>query len=209
MIDVIVPVEIDILIPYTVAMRKITTPCAADGCDRYGNNAGYCDMHIQRVRKYGDPHFVKQPRGVSELERFEFWTAPNEETGCREWTGERDRRGYGKMYVKTPNGKRRIMAHRWAYTHFVGPIPDGLLVCHHCDNPPCTTIEHLFLGTHQDNRIDCVRKGRHNVSHKLTVEIAEQIRARHRELGSQRKVAAEFGLAKSTVGVVLRGERWT
>lgn len=196
------------LIPYHVAMRKITDLCAADGCDRFGNNAGYCSMHIQRVRKHGSPYVVKQPRGVSDLERFDFWTKPTD-SGCLEWMGDKDRNGYGKMWVREVPGKRKMQAHRWAYEHFIGPIPDSLLVCHRCDNPSCVTPEHLFLGTHQDNRIDCVRKNRHNVRHKLTVEIANQIRARHRELGSQRKVAAEFGVAKSTVGSVLRGERWT
>lgn len=186
-------------------MRKITTPCSADGCERYGNNAGYCDLHIQRLRKYGSPYTVKQLRGVSDLERFDFWaTGWNEETRCREWTGDKDRRGYGRMYIRIDGKRKKVAAHRWAYQHYVGPIPFKMLACHHCDNPSCVTPEHLFLGTHKDNRADCIRKGRANLPRKLTPGVIAQIVERHAVLGSQRKVAAEFGLSKTTVATALR-----
>jgi hypothetical protein len=51
-------------------------------------------------------------------------------------------------------------AHRFAYAEAYGPIPDGVLVCHRCDNPPCCRPDHLFLGTAADNMQDAAHKGR-------------------------------------------------
>jgi hypothetical protein len=81
---------------------------------------------------------------------------PHPKTGCRPWRGTRDRDGYGVLGVDG----RQQRAHRvvWELTH--GPIPDGLCVCHHCDNPPCVEPTHPFLGTHADNVRDAVAKGR-------------------------------------------------
>jgi hypothetical protein len=75
---------------------------------------------------------------------------------CIEWSGCRNRAGYGSKKV----GGKTMLAHRWVFETEKGPIPDGLYVLHHCDNPPCVNPEHLFLGTHQDNMDDRQRKGR-------------------------------------------------
>lgn len=75
-------------------------------------------------------------------------------SGCHRWTGA-SLDGYG-IFMK----KR---AHRYAWERVHGPIPPGMLVCHHCDNPGCVNVDHLFLGTHADNYNDMKRKGRANV----------------------------------------------
>jgi hypothetical protein len=55
---------------------------------------------------------------------------------------------------------RTLHAHRLAYFLTFGPIPDGLWVLHHCDNPSCCRPDHLFLGTAADNVADMMAKGR-------------------------------------------------
>ena len=84
------------------------------------------------------------------LERF--WSKVNKTNGCWEWTGRINARGYGAY------GKR--VAHRVIWEQIHGPIPSGMCICHHCDNPACVRLDHLFIGTHSDNIKDAVIKGR-------------------------------------------------
>src|SRR5262245_26683442 len=74
---------------------------------------------------------------------------------CVEYQGYRQG-GYGKL---TRNGKTWL-AHRWVWTQANGDIPEGMCVLHVCDNPPCINLEHLFLGTRQNNMTDMQNKGR-------------------------------------------------
>lgn len=77
-------------------------------------------------------------------------------TPCVEWDGARDDDGYGKVRVE---GKVERV-HRAVYAADQGPIPEGMVVLHRCDNPPCYRLDHLRLGTHADNVRDKVSKGR-------------------------------------------------
>lgn len=80
--------------------------------------------------------------------------------------------GYGMTKYK---GKM-VLVHRLFYTLFVGPIPDGLKVCHTCDVPSCCNPEHLFLGTQKDNVTDMLLKGRNSFRSKLNSDHVLEIR---------------------------------
>lgn len=88
-----------------------------------------------------------------------FWSKVaiiDDETSCWEWQASRFSTDYGQFQ----RGGRPHLAHRIAWVLKNGEIPDGLCVCHQCDNPLCVRPEHLWLGTHQDNSNDCVAKDR-------------------------------------------------
>ena len=87
-----------------------------------------------------------------------FWLQVNfDPDACWTWTGYCNAAGYGHVRW---GEDRRVFAHRVAWEAVHGPIPDGLVVCHHCDNPPCVRPDHLFLGTVRDNAQDMIAKGR-------------------------------------------------
>lgn len=75
--------------------------------------------------------------------------------------GHKKHKGVQKKYAFIFKNNRRYVATRYLWEQTNGPIPEGLCVCHHCDNPPCVNLNHLFLGTHSDNTRDMVKKGRH------------------------------------------------
>lgn len=97
------------------------------------------------------------------------------------------------------------MAHRVAWEEIRGPIPEGMCVCHKCDNPRCFNVSHLFLGTKQDNMDDMFAKGRSCRGRKPSAKLSEskvrEIRAL-RGLESQTKIAKRYGIASGTVSLI-------
>ncbi len=121
----------------------------------------------------------------------------NEDTGCIEWTICLDSDGYGICSgVKHSLGERS--AHRLAYRIHHGEIPDGIMVCHTCDNRRCVNPEHLFLGTHQDNMDDMVKKGRARAGIYLAKEVLYQVTAAKGTM-TQREACARFNVGKGTI----------
>lgn len=106
-------------------------------------------------------------------------------------------------------------AHRHTYATLIQPIPAGLDVCHHCDNPPCVRPSHLFTGTDADNSADKVRKGRRNDargerngSAKMTAAKVLEMRRLAREGMTQWAIARRFGVGQSQVSRIIQRNLW-
>jgi hypothetical protein len=151
---------------------------------------------------------------------------PDADTGCIEWSRSLSRDGYGKTSVR---GKD-VQAHRamWIAAH--GDVPQGMLVCHSCDNRKCINVAHLFLGTPLDNMADKMAKGRwrggpahwktakrvgltyavgaDHPQAKLDDEKVRSIRRLAAEGESLTWLAAHFGVSRPAVARVVRGTGW-
>lgn len=147
----------------------------------------------------------------SAIERF--WSKVARGQGpddCWEWTACVVR-GYGQFHAG--NGRGMVMAHRFSYEMSSGPIPTGLLVCHHCDNRICVRPSHLFLGTHKDNYEDARRKDRHSAGErngfsKLTERDVDEI---HRLLGlglAKAEIGRRFGVTGTAIYWIEKGRNW-
>lgn len=138
-----------------------------------------------------------------------FWSHVNraDAKACWLWTGGDNGRGYGMF---APFSAIRVPAHKFAWIASRGEVPPGLEVCHKCDVTRCVNPDHLFLGTHQDNHLDSVRKGRKRAwgLQKLNAQQVREIRARVAAGELQYRVAREFGVAKNTVSGIVRRQSW-
>lgn len=117
---------------------------------------GLCEVHYGRVKRRGLLGNYPKAPAPTPLERLTRSGWEVTESDCWEWGGSRDGHGYGTVSVVD----RNPFVHRFSYETFVGPIPDGHVICHRCDNPPCMNPAHLFIGTQADNVADMVNKGR-------------------------------------------------
>jgi hypothetical protein len=138
---------------------------------------------------------------------------------CWVWTASTSLSGYGRISFVLPDGRRKLLqAHRVMYELVHGPIPAEMVVRHSCDNPPCCRPDHLLLGSQAENVQDMVDRGRHghgmtigedHVLAKLTVGAVVELR-RDRVAGATLAVlAARYGIGKTQVARICRGESWS
>lgn len=148
----------------------------------------------------------------SAVERARFEANVQKSDGCWVWMGRLTRRGYGSVLSARP--KRRAMAaHRISWELYRGPIPEGMLVLHRCDYPPCVNPDHLFLGTVADNNRDMVEKGRstrgerHPKARLKACDVLE-IRRLSESGATNQAVATMFGVSDSTIDAIRNRRRW-
>lgn len=131
--------------------------------------------------------------------------------GCWHFIGHYDKDGYAKIGTRQSGKCSSIPAHRLAWIHIFGPIPNGLKVLHKCDNPPCCRPSHMFLGTQLENMQDKIKKGRdfynppiglRHPKAKLTAELVREIRKTRLSI---RKAAKVFGVSPGIIERVKSG----
>lgn len=118
------------------------SPCSVDGCEVKAHAKGYCANHYQLWHSNGDP-LLKIKGNPAES----FRKRTQRRGDCVEWTGNVDSAGYGIVWVDG----RRAFAHRWSYSHFIEPIPEGMFIDHMCHNTSCVKPTHLRLATPKQN----------------------------------------------------------
>jgi hypothetical protein len=139
-----------------------------------------------------------------------FWKYVVKSNSCWSWLGPKNRRGYG-MIGSSLLSAFRTSSHRFSYELHKGKIPDGLFVCHKCDNPECTNPDHLFLGTPLDNMQDKIKKGRQKVAGCCVSKLTEQdvIDIRKDTTSTYSQLAEKYG-HKSIGGIsaIKNGKSW-
>lgn len=180
-------------------------------CGRGAFAKGYCLMHYKRIWRHGSNVVMKLPNGTLPFDnlRSHGWVVT--ESDCWEYSGGKDAAGYGAVYAMSET----LRAHRVSYEHFNGSIPEGLMICHSCDNPPCVNPKHLWPGTNRDNMIDMASKGRggkargtQNGTAKITPEDAIEIyNLKGKEEGY--KIAERYGITGAAVSSIQNGKNWS
>lgn len=158
------------------------------------------------------PKGVYIRKKVDTRKRFDSFVMPEPNSGCHLWLGglsggNSRSEAYGGFWL---DGKATL-AHRQAYVWEHGEIPDGLVICHRCDNSLCVNPEHLFVGTYSDNVQDMLTKRRGNPRRgdthpcaKLTTEEVDFVRVTKMENSTLARV---LGVNPSTISRIRSGER--
>ncbi len=167
--------------------------------------------------------FLSEERRRKFFEKIKFGKL----TECWIWSGEMDLQGYGRFALnekrisvngirKRPKGVTRY-AHRISFELFKHKIPDGLCVCHHCDNRICVNPDHLFVGTRVENNEDMFRKKRHRTvaslgeAHgmaKLTQKQVLKIRNARKNGEKRINLAKRFNVTPDCITRITTNRNW-
>jgi len=148
--------------------------------------------------------------GKMEAHRERFLSKVEQTDGCWLWKAGKSTTGYGKFCIKH---KLSIGAHRFSYclhNNCLLESINGFVIRHSCHNPLCVNPLHLSTGTHQDNMDDKVAAGRQvkGINTRFCKLTEDKVRAIRVAEGSLSTIAAQYGVAVSTIGRIKSGEIW-
>jgi len=185
--------------PHQNTPRSITAPFVCQWC----GTTTFAERWRARFAKYCSPSCKHAGSRRPLAERYWPKVDRSEPNACWPWKAARSRDGYGAFHGKG--------AQRFAWELTFGPIPDGVYVCHRCDNPPCCNPSHLFLGAPRDNNADRASKGRSaaRTSGRLTPLQVVEIRRRKMSGETSTALAREFGVSITTISNAANGRHYT
>jgi hypothetical protein len=120
---------------------------------------------------------------------------------CWLWQGTKKKAGYGTIseYAGVVDGRDKRTSH--LVTRMIMQAPEGMVIRHTCDNPPCCNPRHLLLGSQQENIADMIERGRKNAFAKLT---DDDVRAIRNDSRPNTVIAAAYGISPMYAGAVKR-----
>lgn len=185
--------------------------CVIESCDGEVVAKAMCNKHYLRLKRSGSP--LDNDRTHASLSERFFRKVEKTQT-CWIWTGNLRHNGYGCIQGGG-KGSATLSAHRLSYEMHKGPIPDGLVVMHSCDNPACVNPDHLTVGTYKQNTADMIAKGRKrtvapkgtgNGKAKLNDGLVRYIRTSQKNAAS---IARELKLSENCIRGVRSGRTWS
>lgn len=136
-------------------------------------------------------------------DKCRFMSYVNKQDECWLWIGTKNRSDYGKLSFK---GNKTAIASRVAYELFKGPIEPNKYICHTCDIPSCVNPDHLWIGTHIENTIDMIQKGRQHS--KLKIKDIFHIRDLWQQGYSNQKLMELFQVTSGTISSIVNRRIW-
>lgn len=208
--------------------RQVPDTCTVPGCNKPYSSKGMCEVHRSRMRRTGS----LEPTRIVGDDAARLWSRVDRAGPipghmphlgpCWVWTGNQLKSGHGLIRSIEAD---TYLAHRLSWHLNVGPIPEGMCVLHHCDNPPCVRPDHLFIGTRADNTADMLRKnrqrvdagvaalrafhvGQDNPQARMTAQKVIELRERAAAGEHYNDLAIVFGIAASTANAIILGNSW-
>lgn len=196
--------------------------CGIEFTPKKGSHGKYCSRQCSNTKS----HIGRKPRPLARTVEERFWIKVDKSGDCWLWTSATDSGGYPIFSLP---GHRSIRVHRYMWEMHNGAIPENMFICHTCDVRNCIRIDHLFVGSHDENMQDMVNKDRQvkgdrqwqrahpeMVKHgeqrsnaKLTDQDVRDIRNRVANGERKKALAAEYNVSSGAISHIIYKRSWT